>query len=130
MEPGRIPIICQGYCSLVPITFVNEDAVPTEIIGTTNDVAERQGWMSTNNKKFSHDGNIVWLCPDCAKRWQKERREAVEYLFREKTRLHTEYLHTSDDNRARIVDVLLEQTRHKLADYEPTNEEWGRWYGI
>lgn len=77
-----IPLLCFGYC-FIGLSFVKDkDDIPekSRIISTTWEEAKRAGWTVTRHIRFSPDCRPVTLCPDCSKRWEKERRLAINAL--------------------------------------------------
>lgn len=129
-------IFCEGYhITENTAKWTNEDdGYPdyVEIKTTTSDVAEREGWTTTKDKKFSRTNDIVWLCPDCSERWKQEKQIKIDDIINSKQKLHNAYMDqkTSDDHRVWIIDKALPDLRRRFIDFEPTSEDWRRWYEI
>ncbi len=75
------PVICQGYCMFYHPIYVNEHDLSLPY--STDDIAEKQGWITTTNRKFSMDGkSVVWLCPECSRKWNSERQVRIDEIMR------------------------------------------------
>lgn len=123
-------ITCFGY-HISEASILNEDDIPTmvQIPYTTSDFAIQNGWTTTDNKKFSYDGKIVWLCPECSKRWQQEKNTIIDDLIERVNKLYIEYMDTAEDEKERRIDILNRaiSTRAKFYQLKPSLEERKRW---
>lgn len=66
---------CAGYCRYDLQIFVGDIPSYPERRGEliTDKDPRELGWVLTNNREWSYDGKFVWLCPDCAARWEWEK---------------------------------------------------------
>jgi hypothetical protein len=75
-----LPVVCSGYCLTNPI--YTDDGASVQFSYCTDDIAKSQGWTISTNRKFNMDGKtIIWLCPDCTKRWTEERRLRIDEIM-------------------------------------------------
>jgi uncharacterized Zn ribbon protein len=74
------PIVCQGYHLFEPV-YVNSDC-PTQASFPYTNSDNAEGWEKTTYFKFNQDGiTVVWLCPECAKRWNEEKQEKINNIL-------------------------------------------------
>lgn len=72
------PLVCQGYHVTEPVYLDDNYSIHIPYADSDN----CQGWESTTYFKFSGDGQrVVWLCPDCAKRWNEEKQERISNIL-------------------------------------------------
>lgn len=70
----RYPIVCAGDCRA---KCGNADEMPEQI--THTDADHLNGWTFTNDPRFSYDGEYVWVCPECSKRFPPT---AIRFVLR------------------------------------------------
>jgi len=77
-------VTCMGYCLIEPIyNDSNIKEITISLAWSTSDIAEKQGWTTSSNHKFSLDGKtIVWLCPKCSMRWKEERQVRIDEIMK------------------------------------------------
>lgn len=79
------PIICQGYHS-IEFSYYDENDIPMCTIPyITSDVAEREGWRFIQDRvkkfRFSLNDDAIWMCPDCAKRYNDEVQREIDRVI-------------------------------------------------
>lgn len=62
-------VVCGGYCrTTMPVTGSGVDHVQLP----SSPHPHREGWLYVRDVKFDPRGRIVWICPKCVRRYEKE----------------------------------------------------------
>lgn len=131
MKDSILPVVCFGYHFQHYYSDDIPDITECSVPFSDTSVCRKEGWTTTRHIRFSPNKKVVWLCPECSKRWQEEKREILDHLLWCKKQLHEDYMNEMDvEKRSFISDVKLYSLRLEFIAYEPTNEDWVEWYKI